>query len=78
MKTDAELISEKLLHLIEERNLTINRLATISGLKQSTVNSIFTGASKRPTISTIRKLCQALGISVHDFFDFPPYNEVEE
>ncbi|WP_239256643.1 helix-turn-helix domain-containing protein [Listeria ilorinensis] len=78
MKNDAELIAENLLKLIEERNLTINRLATLSGLKQSTVNSIFNGASKRPTISTIRKLCKALGISVHTFFDFPPYNEVEK
>ncbi|EAD3699777.1 helix-turn-helix transcriptional regulator [Listeria seeligeri] len=78
MKTDADLISEKLLILIEEKNLTINRLATLAGLKQSTLNSIFTGASKRPTITTVRKLCQALEISVHEFFDFPPYNEVEK
>ncbi|EAD4555692.1 XRE family transcriptional regulator, partial [Listeria monocytogenes] len=27
---------------------------------------------------TVRKLCQALEISVHEFFDFPPYNEVEK
>ncbi|EAC7181173.1 XRE family transcriptional regulator [Listeria monocytogenes] len=77
MKTDADLISEKLLILLEEKNLTINRLATLAGLKQSTLNSIFNGASKRPTITTVRKLCQALEISVHEFFDFPPYNEVE-
>ncbi|MCM64916.1 XRE family transcriptional regulator [Listeria monocytogenes] len=78
MKTDADLISEKLLILLEEKNLTINRLATLAGLKQSTLNSIFNGASKRPTITTVRKLCQALEISVHEFFDFPPYNEVEK
>ncbi|ASN59796.1 transcriptional regulator [Latilactobacillus curvatus] len=78
MKNDADLISSHLLSLLQERNLTVNRIATLAGLRQSTVNAMFDGSSKRPTISTIRKLCNALGISVQDFFDFPPYNEVEK
>lgn len=78
MKTDGQLVAERLIELINERNLTINRLATLSGMKQSTLNSIFSGQSKRPTTTTIRKVCATLKISVHDFFDFPPYNEVEE
>lgn len=78
MKTDGQLIAERLISLINDQNLTINRVATLSGMKQSTLNSIFSGQSKRPTITTIRKVCDTLGISVHDFFDFPPYNEVEK
>ncbi|EEI19603.1 hypothetical protein G8J22_02419 [Lentilactobacillus hilgardii] len=78
MKTDAQLISKHLIHILNERNLTINRVATLAGMKQSTLNSIFSGQSKRPTITTIRKVCSALGITVHDFFDFPPYNEIEK
>ena len=78
MPTDADYVSSHLLQLLKERNLTINRIATLAGLRQSTVNAMFDGSSKRPTISTIRKVCSALGISVHDFFDFPPYNEVEK
>ncbi len=77
MKTDAEFISEHLYKLLDEQNLTINRIATLSGLQQSTVNAMFTGASKRPTITTIRKICNGLGISVQEFFDFPPYNQKE-
>lgn len=78
MKTDSQLISEHLMGILNEKNLTINRVANLAGIQQSTLNSIFTGQSKRPTVSTIRKVCSALGISVHDFFDFPPYNEVEK
>ncbi|WHQ54544.1 helix-turn-helix transcriptional regulator [Lactiplantibacillus plantarum] len=78
MKTDGEFISEHLMELITQQNLTINRVATLAGLNQSTVNAMFEGRSKRPTITTIRKVCGTLGISVHDFFDFPPYNEVEK
>lgn len=78
MKTDGQLIAARLISLINEQNLTINRVANLSGMKQSTLNSIFSGQSKRPTITTIRKVCGTLGVSVHDFFDFPPYNEVEK
>lgn len=78
MKTDGQLIADRLFELINEQNLTINRVANLSGMKQSTLNSIFSGQSKRPTITTIRRVCQTLGISVRDFFDFPPYNEVEK
>lgn len=77
MKTDGELISEHLMEIITSKNLTINRVATLAGLSQSTVNAMFEGRSKKPTIYTIRKVCNVLDISVHDFFDFPPYNEVE-
>lgn len=78
MKNDGELISEHLMKLINEQNLTINRVATLAGLSQSTVNAMFEGRSKRPTITTIRRVCGTLGISVHDFFNFPPYNEMEK
>lgn len=78
MKDDALLISNRLNTFLKERNLTINRLATISGLSQSSVNNLYDGSTKSPKINTIRKICKGLNISVHDFFDFPPYNEVEK
>ena len=78
MKDDASLISNRLNTFLEERNLTINRLAVISSLSQSSVNNLYDGSTKSPKINTIRKICAGLGISVHDFFDFPPYNEVEK
>lgn len=76
MKTDGELVSDHLMQLINQQNLTINRVAVLSGLSQSTVNAMFEGRSKRTTITTIRKVCNTLDISVRDFFDFPPYNQV--
>ena len=78
METDGSLVSKHLLELLNQQNLTINRIANLAGLSQSTVNAMFEGRSKRPTITTIRAVCSALRITVHDFFDFPPYNEVEK
>ncbi|MDO1605322.1 helix-turn-helix transcriptional regulator [Lactobacillus sp. YT155] len=78
MKNDGQLIADHLITLINERNITINRLAVLSGINQSTLNALYDGSSKRPTITTIRAICSGLGISVQEFFDFPPYNEVEK
>lgn len=78
MKTDADYIANHLVEILREKNLTINRLATLSGVGQSTLNALFDGSSKRPTVTTIRKICPVLDMSFHEFFDFPPYNEVEK
>lgn len=74
---DAELFQSRLYELIEARNLTIHRVAILSGITPSTLNNIINRGSA-PRIDTIRKICRGLGISVRDFFDFPPYNEVEK
>ena len=58
MKTDGELVSDYLIQLMNQQNLTINLVAVLSGLNQSTVNAMFEVKSKRPTITTIRKLCK--------------------
>lgn len=77
MKTDSELISDRLLEIIEERNLTINRVATLSGMQQSSVNAIFRGASASPKIGTLQKIASGLDMSLVEFLDFPPYNEIK-
>ncbi len=38
MKTDAQLISERLFTFLNERNITVNRLATLSDVPQTTLN----------------------------------------
>jgi len=48
--------------------MTINKLATLSGLTQSTLNSIIHGKSKRPTLATIYKVCIGLDITLAQFF----------
>lgn len=78
MMNDHELIFKRLYSLIDERNLTINRLATISGVRQSTIASLINRPTGVPKADTLRKLCAGLGISVRDFFDFPAYNQVEK
>lgn len=61
--------SEKLTKIMIERNITINKLANISCLTQSTVDSLINGKSKNPTLLTILRICDGLEIKLSDFFN---------
>ncbi|MCT4660522.1 MAG: helix-turn-helix domain-containing protein [Tissierellales bacterium] len=61
--------ANRLLSLCEEKDITLNKLATLSGITQSTLNSIVKGESKNPSLATIKKICIGLDISIKDFFD---------
>ncbi|AXX64252.1 XRE family transcriptional regulator [Bombilactobacillus bombi] len=74
----AQLINQRLIDYLQKRDLTINRIATLSNLSQSTVNNLFDDSIKSPTISTVRAICYGLNISVTEFFDFPLYNEIQK
>ena len=70
-------ISEKINKILIERNLTINKLATISCLTQSTVESLVNGRSKNPKLLTIMKICDGLNISLDEFFDDEIFNNID-
>ena len=66
--TIGEAVRCRILQLCEERNLSVNKLSSISGVTQSTVNNIINGRNHGTTISTLQKLCDGLGITIQDFF----------
>lgn len=72
-----DMISARITNLCKENNLSINRLASICGLRQSTVSNILNGNSKNPTISSIKKICDGLEISLADFFDDPIFTSID-
>lgn len=63
-----EAVRARILDLCCERNLSINRLCLLSGVTQSTVNNIVSGRNHSATVTTIKKLCDGLGISIEEFF----------
>lgn len=71
-------VKERIWGLCRERNLSINKLATISGVTQSTVNNITSGRNNSATVSTIKKLCDGLGITLGEFFSTPIFDNLEQ
>ncbi|MDD6023552.1 MAG: helix-turn-helix transcriptional regulator [Oscillospiraceae bacterium] len=59
----------RILDLCQEYNITVNRLANLSGITQSTLNNIVSRRNKSATLSTIKKLCDGLDITIQDFFE---------
>ena len=50
----------------------------MSGVTQSTVNNIVSGRNNSATISTIKKLCDGLGITIQDFFASSLFTDLEQ
>lgn len=55
--------------LCEQQNITINELATRSGVTPSTAYSMFDDSRHDVSIVTIKKFCDGLEISLKEFFD---------
>ena len=66
--TVGEAVRQRIIQLCQERNISINKLSAISGVTQSTVNNIVSGRNYSATVSTIKKLCDGLCITIDEFF----------
>lgn len=70
-----QIIANRIATLCKERGLSINRLASMSNVKQSTIDNIMHGASKNPGIQTLHKIALTFNMTVSEFLDFPSLNE---
>lgn len=69
--TYSDVIIMRLSELCRERRITVNRLATLSGITQSTVENLMSGKTKNPKLKTLHKLATGLGMTVSELLDFP-------
>lgn len=77
MKT-TEAVRNRILQLCQERNMTINRLATVSALPPSSIKNILYGKSKNPKLLTIKLICDGLDITLGQFFSTPEFDGLEQ
>jgi len=73
--TYADVILDRLKELCHERNITLNKLASMSGITQSTIGNLTQGSSKNPNIKTLHRLAVGLNMTVSELLDFPEMNE---
>ena len=73
-----EAIRDRILNLCEKRKITVNKLSTICGMTQSTLNNIVNGSSKDPKVSTVKKICDGLEITLSEFFDDKVFDNLEQ
>lgn len=73
----SKLLGLRIRQLCTKHQITFNKLATMSGLKQSTVDNILRGTSKNPTIKTLHKIAITFNMTLSEFLDFPELNEYQ-
>lgn len=74
----SDAVANRILELCSERNLTVNKISTLSGVTQSTVNDIVNHKAKNVGIITIKKLCDGFGITISDFFETEHFRNLEQ
>lgn len=61
-------VGKRIKTLREAKDMTVNKLANTAGISQSFLRDIELG-NKNPTIETISYFCDALNITLSDFFN---------
>ena len=73
--TYADAVAQRLAELCSSKQITLNKLATLSGLRQSTLDNIAKGHTKNPTLRTLHRIAVGLGMTVSALLDFEAMNE---
>lgn len=76
--TIKEAVAERVRDLCRQRGIVPNTLANEAGVTPSTVYSMLDLSRKDVGITTIKRLCDGLGISVADFFDTDTFRNLEQ
>ena len=71
----SELYVRRIRSLCELRGISINALAQMSDVKQSTLDNIVRGLTKNPRVKTLHKIALAFNMTLSEFLDFPELND---
>ena len=71
-------VKNRIFELCYERNISINKLATLCALPPSSIKNIVYGKSRNPKILTIKMICDGLDITLAEFFDTVAFNTLEQ
>lgn len=70
----SELYVNRIRTLCSQRGVSINKLASMSGVKQSTLDNIVRGLTKDPRAKTLHKIAIAFNMTLAEFLDFEALN----
>ena len=71
----SEIYVKRIKSLCKQRDIAINKLATMSGVNQSTLDNIVRGITKDPRVKTLHKVAIAFNMTLAEFLDFDELND---
>lgn len=72
-----EAIRLRIQELCREKNITLNNFQ-LYVKSQFTINNIMSRESTNPTVSTIKKICDGLDMTLGEFFDSECFSSLEQ
>ena len=70
----SNLIVARIEELCKKRKYSINKLANLSNVKQSTLDNIMRGITKNPGIKSLHKIANTFNMTLAEFLDFEEIN----
>lgn len=71
----SDLYVMRIKNLCKQRGISINKLSTMSGIKQSTLDNIVRGQTHNPKAKTLHKIAIGFNMTLAEFLDYPELNE---
>lgn len=76
--TIKDAVAERFRQLCAQRGIKSNELANLSGVTPSTVYSLLDQRRRDISITTIKKLCDGLDITLGELFSTPEFDGLEQ
>lgn len=76
--TVKDAVSDRFTELCRVRGIKANELACLSGVTPSTVYSMLDSRRRDVSITTIKKLCDGLELTLGEFFSAPQFDNLEQ
>ena len=73
-----EAVAKRICELCEQKGMTINGIANISGVSPTTIYSMLNEKSQNPGVVSIKKICDGFEISLKEFFNSPIFDSLEQ
>lgn len=70
-------VKQRILNLLKERNMSINKVCMLGNLTTSTLNTMLNDKSEYCSVRTLQKVCQGLNITLYDFFNDDIFKDLE-
>ena len=71
----SDIVVNRIKTLCNQRGISINKLATMGCVRQSTLDNIVRGLTKNPKVKTLHRVAIAFNMTLAEFLDFTELNQ---
>lgn len=69
MKSVSERIADSLIRFMKAKNISVEKLAELSGVSTRSINKLRNGATKDPSVSTLIAICDVFNCSIDEIIE---------